>query len=75
MYYVDLRPMISMKIFRIAFSCLFMAVVCLACKNGKSNDNKAKAIISKSIELSGGNRLQNAVVSFQFRNKIFKVFL
>ncbi len=63
--------MIYMKIFRFVFFCLIVVAGSIACNNN-SNDDKAASIISRSIKISGGNIIQNSIISFQFRDKSYK---
>lgn len=61
-----------MKAFRILFYSLFISSAFVACQQKKSNENFAETILKRSIQVSGGDSINNSTITFQFRDKNYK---
>ena len=61
-----------MKAFRILIYSFIIGLTLLACEQNKTDVNLAEAILIKSIDVSGGDSIKNSMISFQFRNKIYR---
>ena len=61
-----------MRDFKILCYSLVVVLTSIACKQKNDLENKAEAIINKSIEVSGGDRIHNSTILFQFRDKSYK---
>lgn len=61
-----------MKAFRILIYSFLIGISLVACEQKISNEDLAETILRKSIQVSGGDSIKNATISFHFRDKIFK---
>ena len=61
-----------MKLYKIVIGCVIIVIVIVGCHKKKNSEDMASAIVTKSIEASGGNRINNATITFQFRDRSYK---
>lgn len=53
------------------FSILILCILFLSCADSKKEKNPASEVINKAIEQVGGDVIDNARISFQFRDKFY----
>ena len=61
-----------MKIFRILVCSLIIVITSIACNKKNKDENNAEAIVNKAIKVSGGEKIESSVISFQFRDRYYK---
>ncbi len=57
---------------RVFFYCVIFIISCLSCKQKETRKSLANYVINESIVLSGGDKIKNSSISFQFRDKDYR---
>ena len=60
-----------MKLYRIVIGCLIITIAIVGCHEKKNNEDMTRAIVTKSIEVSGGNRINNVALLILYITFLF----